>query len=68
MKARYAGPKTKAFEGLNFCILSESLKPEKKSKTELEQLVKANGGNVYQSPTAAGNMICITDKKVVNQK
>lgn len=65
VNSQYAGPKTMAFEGLKFCILSESLKPEKKSKVELEQLVKVNGGQIYQSPTAAKDIICITDKKVV---
>lgn len=65
VKIPFAGPKTDVFEGLNFCILSESLKPQKKSKAELEQLVKANGGKIFQSPTAAESMICIADKKVV---
>jgi DNA ligase 4 len=65
LKTLYAGPKTEIFIGLNFCILSEALKPQKKSKAELEQLVKANGGKIYQSPTAANDMICVADKKVV---
>jgi DNA ligase-4 len=61
----YAGPQTMVFEGLNFCVLSEALKPQKKSKAELEQLIKANGGNIFQSPTAKDDMVCIADKKVV---
>ena len=65
LKTPYAGPKTEVFKGLNFCILSEALKPQKKSKAELEQLVKANGGKIFQSPTAADDMICVADKKVV---
>ena len=65
IKTPYAGPKTEIFKGLNFCVLSEALKPQKKSKTELEQLVKANGGKIFQSPTAADDMICVADKKVV---
>jgi DNA ligase 4 len=64
-KTPYAGPKTEIFRGLNFCILSEALKPQKKPKTEMEQLVKANGGKVFQSPTAADDVICVADKKVV---
>jgi DNA ligase 4 len=65
LKTPYAGPKTEVFKGLNFCILSEALKPQKKSKAELEQLVKANGGKIFQSPVAGDDMICIADKKVV---
>jgi DNA ligase 4 len=65
LKTPYAGPKTNVFKGLSFCILSEALKPQKKSKAELEQLVKANGGKIFQSPAAADDMICIADKKVV---
>lgn len=44
----YAGPATKVFEGLSFFILTES-KSKKKSKGELEQLVKANGGKIVAS-------------------
>ncbi len=65
LKTAYAGPKTEVFEGLNFCILSEALKPEKKSKAELEQILKANGGRIFQSPTAVDDIICVADKKVV---
>lgn len=50
---------------MNFCILSESLKPNKKTKAELEQIVKVNGGKIFQSPTAANDIICVADKKVV---
>ncbi len=65
LKTPYGGPRTDVFQGLNFCILSEALKPQKKSKAELEQLVKANGGKIFQSPTAADHVICVADKKVV---
>jgi DNA ligase 4 len=65
LKTAFAGPKTEIFKGLNFCILSEALKPQKKTKAELEQLVKANGGNIFQSPTATNDIICVADKKVV---
>lgn len=68
----YSGSKTMVFEGLNFCVLSEALYPTKKSKGEIEGVIKANGGKIFQSPTAAGSadasnndMICIADKKVV---
>lgn len=66
VKGVYHGPKTKILEGLNFCVLSESVHPVKRSKAELEVLIKANGGKLFQSPTAAGHdIICIADKNVV---
>ncbi len=34
--APFALPKTKVFEGMEFCVLSEALKPIKKTKAELE--------------------------------
>ena len=49
VKAPYAGPATKVFEGLNFVIMSEALKPLKKSKADIEQFVKANGGTIVVS-------------------
>ena len=42
--------------------MTESLQPEKKTKIELEQLVKANGGKIYQTHDAAANTICISDR------
>jgi len=65
VKTRYAGPKTAVFEGLNFCVLSEMLVPQKKSKAEIEQIIKSNGGAIFQTPTAKEDMICIGDKRVV---
>ncbi|KAE8451001.1 hypothetical protein EG329_005441 [Mollisiaceae sp. DMI_Dod_QoI] len=65
IKTPYAGPKTKAFEGLNFCVLSEMVHPKKRSKAEIEQIIKSNGGNIFQSPTAREDIICIGDKRVV---
>lgn len=41
--------------------MSESLKP-KKSKLELEQMVKSNGGKIFQSEHAAPNTVCIADR------
>lgn len=40
-------------------IMTESNVPEKKSKSELERLVKANGGKIYQINTAAPDTICV---------
>jgi DNA ligase-4 len=65
VKIPYAGPNTAIFEGLNFCVLSEMLHPKKKSKAEIEQIVKNNGGAIFQSPNAKNEMICLGDKRVV---
>jgi hypothetical protein len=48
--------------------MTESLTPEKKSKLELEQLVKAHGGKIYQTDTAAPNTICIADRSKLTQQ
>ncbi|KAI9718425.1 MAG: hypothetical protein M1812_004146 [Candelaria pacifica] len=45
--------------------MTESLLPEKMAKAELEQLVKANGGKIFQTHTAAADIICVADKRVV---
>ncbi|KAI9768243.1 MAG: DNA ligase (ATP) [Geoglossum simile] len=65
LKTPYAGPNTSVFEGLNFFIMTESLEPEKMSKAQLELMVKANGGKIFQTHTAAPEVICIADKRVV---
>jgi DNA ligase-4 len=39
--------------------------PKKKSKAELEQLVKSNGGKIYQTNTAAPRTVCIADRRTV---
>ncbi|KAK5117777.1 DNA ligase (ATP) [Meristemomyces frigidus] len=64
VKTPYAGPATKVFEGLNFLIVTEALKPVKKSKADLEQLVKANGGNVVASEKDPSTII-IADRNLV---
>ncbi|MCJ1479411.1 DNA ligase (ATP) [Lambiella insularis] len=61
----YGGPATTVFEGLYFFIMSDSLTPYKQTKAEIEQLVKANGGNVIQTHDAQPNTICVADKRVV---
>lgn len=42
--------------------MTESLKPYKRSKAELEQAVKANGGKIFQTYEASPGTICIADK------
>ncbi|KAF6231831.1 hypothetical protein HO173_009914 [Letharia columbiana] len=53
------------FEGLNFYIMTGSQKPEKKSKAELEHLVKSNGGKVVQNDSRPGT-VCIGDQRTVH--
>lgn len=62
--AVFDGPRTKLFEGLEFCVLTDSTQP-KKTKTRLESLIKENGGNVSQRALTRGSMILIGEKKVV---
>lgn len=61
----YQGEKTKVFDGIEFCVLSESLKPYKKTKTQLETIIKENGGTVSQRASPGSAMVLIADKKVV---
>ena len=63
--AKFEGEKTKVFEGLEFCVLSESLKPFKKTKAQLESIIKENGGFVSQRAAPGTNMVLIADKNVV---
>lgn len=43
-------------------VMGECLSPEKKSKIELEELIKANGGKIFQKHDAAPAMICVGDR------
>ncbi|KAF4461772.1 dna ligase 4 [Fusarium albosuccineum] len=61
----FQGETTKLFEGLEFCVLSEALKPYKKTKTQLEAIIKENGGTMSQRAAPETNMVLIADKKVV---
>ncbi|KXT05457.1 hypothetical protein AC578_11096 [Pseudocercospora eumusae] len=64
LKTPYAGPTTKVFEGLSFFIMTEAPKPIKKTKAELEQLVKANGGQIVASHKDP-KTILVADRNVV---
>lgn len=44
-------------------IMTDTQKPEKKTKAELEQMVKAHGGKIFQTHDAATNIICIADRR-----
>jgi DNA ligase-4 len=65
VRGPYAGPETKVFEGLTFFIITETKTPFKKSKAELEKMVKANGGTIVQSHDKHENVICVAESKRV---
>ncbi|KAJ6261845.1 hypothetical protein Dda_2644 [Drechslerella dactyloides] len=52
------------FDDMNFWVITESSKP-RKSKAEIEGMVKASGGKIFQSEAAAEDVKCIADKSVV---
>jgi DNA ligase-4 len=62
VKTPYAGPETKVFEGLTFFVVTDTLKPFKKTKTELQQVVKANGGAITQNRTLIPDVTYVGDK------
>lgn len=78
IKTPYAGPETKVFDGLTFCVLTDMVSPMKKTKGQLEQIIKSNGGALTQNPRkkfdppdfefenpAMAIVICIADKNTV---
>lgn len=64
LDASFAGKATKVFEGLQFYIMTPSQKPQKKSKPELEQMVKSHGGKIVQKDAGSGT-ICIGDQRTI---
>ncbi|KAI0004856.1 ATP-dependent DNA ligase [Xylariaceae sp. FL0662B] len=59
-------PKTNVFEGLEFCVLTDcAAPPAKKSKTQLEALIKENGGRISQRASPETGMLLVADRKVV---
>ncbi|KAH9886097.1 ATP-dependent DNA ligase [Xylariomycetidae sp. FL2044] len=62
----FAGrPKTKVFEGLDFCVLTECTTPIKRTKAQLENLIRENGGRISHRANPGTEMILVADKKVV---
>ncbi|KIX08569.1 uncharacterized protein Z518_03225 [Rhinocladiella mackenziei CBS 650.93] len=61
------GPGSTVFAGLTFYVVTESAlpAPHKKTKLELEALVKAHGGNIVQTHTAVEGTICIAARRTV---
>lgn len=64
MPVEFGGPRTQVFDNLDFCVLSDCTQP-KKTKTQLETLIKENGGKVSQKAEPGSGMLLIGDKKVV---
>lgn len=60
----FARPKTKVFDDMKFFIMTEALKPLKKSKAEIEAFVKANGGTVVASESGHKTKL-IADRNLV---
>ncbi|EDU43033.1 CDC9 ATP-dependent DNA ligase [Pyrenophora tritici-repentis] len=65
IKTPYAGPASKVFEGLAFYIMTEQVYPTKKSKADLEALVKANGGRLVQRDSTAKDLVIVADKRLI---
>lgn len=63
--ARFAGPDTELFKGLTFFVVSGSISPEKKTKGELEDILKANGGAIVQAHKGVEGVICISENRVL---
>jgi DNA ligase-4 len=61
----YAGPASKLFDGLSFYIMTDQIHPFKKSKAELESLVKANGGKIVQRDSDDETLIIVADKRLI---
>jgi DNA ligase-4 len=60
----FAAAPIKVFKDMTFNIMTDSLKPLKKSKAEIEAFVTAHGGKVVASDAGEGT-ICIADRKLV---
>ena len=56
---------TDVFEGLNVYVMTGAQKPEKKSKAELEALVKTHKGNVCQNDSRLGT-VCVGGNRTVH--
>jgi len=61
----FDGPKGKVFAGLKFCVLGDAARPIKKTKTQLETLIKEHGGKIVQRPQAKNGLVVVAEKKLV---
>lgn len=68
-QAKHTGEISTVFENkdknMTFHIMTESTKPEKKTKIELEEMVKAHGGKIVQSATAIPNTYCVAERRTI---
>ncbi|KAF2748706.1 DNA ligase 4 [Sporormia fimetaria CBS 119925] len=64
----YAGPKDNLFAGLSFYIMTDQIDPTKRSKADLENLVKSHCGKVVQRESSDENLIIVADKHLVKVK
>ncbi|KAI9873171.1 MAG: DNA ligase (ATP), partial [Watsoniomyces obsoletus] len=54
------------FANLIFFIMTDSAAPQKKSKNELEAIIKAHGGRIVQTNTVKDeNVYCVADRNTV---
>ncbi|KAF2014841.1 ATP-dependent DNA ligase [Aaosphaeria arxii CBS 175.79] len=65
ISAPYAGPRTKLFQGLEFFIMTDQTSPVKRTKSDLEDMVKANGGKIVQRDSDGNNLVVVADKRLV---
>jgi DNA ligase-4 len=65
LKNTYGGPDTKTFENLTFFVVSGSSTPETKTKADLEEMIKTNGGKIVQSNTGKEDLIVIGEKRTL---
>ena len=54
------------FHGLTFFVMTDSTTPQKKSKNELEAMIKAHSGRIVQTHDIAGTAVyCVADRNTV---
>ncbi|TEA21530.1 DNA ligase 4 [Colletotrichum sidae] len=63
--AQFGEPKRNILSGTEFCVLTDSLKPFKKTKAQIEALIQENGGTISQRPVPQSQMILLADKNSV---
>ncbi|KAF4582798.1 DNA ligase I, ATP-dependent family protein [Ophiocordyceps camponoti-floridani] len=56
---------TGIFQRLEFSVLSDSPRPYKKTKAQLEAVIKEHGGSISQRATALSRTVLVADKKTV---
>jgi DNA ligase 4 len=65
VKNHYSGPNTHIFDSLTFFVVSGSSAPQNKSKADLEDMIKSNGGSVVQALAGKEDIIVIGDKRTL---